>query len=112
MEENPYNCCCCFQTVIQAYSIGVVLTYYDQVVVLQALFLTVTVVLGLSAYTFQTKRDFSSFGFGCVPLNYMKVSLFQHKKYTYFSLCVILCYLIGFEFLFHYLIYWAFCCSL
>jgi FtsH-binding integral membrane protein len=53
-----------FQTVIQAYTVGVVLTYYDQVIVLQALFLTVVVVLGLSAYTFQSKRDFSSFGFG------------------------------------------------
>ncbi|XP_069674339.1 protein lifeguard 4-like [Periplaneta americana] len=51
-------------TVIQAYSVGVILTFYDQYIVLQALFLTVTVVLGLSAYTFQTKRDFSSFGFG------------------------------------------------
>lgn len=53
-----------FQTVIQAYTIGVVLTYYDQIVVLQALLLTVTVVIGLSLYTFQSKRDFSSLGFG------------------------------------------------
>lgn len=51
-------------TVVQAYTIGVVLTYYDQVVVFKALFLTVAVVIGLSLYTFQSKRDFSSLGFG------------------------------------------------
>ncbi|GFG29763.1 hypothetical protein Cfor_03281 [Coptotermes formosanus] len=63
-------------TVIQAYTIGVVLTYYDQVVVLQALFLTVTVVIGLSLYTFQSKRDFSSLGFG-----------WSHVKPVAFSCC-------------------------
>lgn len=49
-------------TVVQAYSVGVVVTYFDQFVVLQALVLTVTVVAGLTAYTLQTKRDFSSLG--------------------------------------------------
>lgn len=51
-------------TVILAYSIAVVLTYCDLAIVLQALFLTMTVVIGLSAYTFQSKRDFSSLGSG------------------------------------------------
>lgn len=50
------------QTVIQAYTVGVVVTYFEQFVVLQALVLTVAVVAGLTAYTFQTKRDFSSIG--------------------------------------------------
>jgi FtsH-binding integral membrane protein len=64
MQCVLFGNCYSFQTVIQAYTVGVVLTYYDQVVVLQALFLTVTVVVGLSLYTFQSKRDFSSLGFG------------------------------------------------
>nr|CAD7434447.1 unnamed protein product [Timema monikensis] len=51
-------------TFVQAYAIGVVLTFYDQVIVLQALVLTLSVVAGLSAFTFQTKRDFSFLGYG------------------------------------------------
>nr|CAD7410224.1 unnamed protein product [Timema cristinae] len=51
-------------TFVQAYAIGVVLTVYDQVIVLQALVLTLSVVVGLSAFTFQTKRDFSFLGYG------------------------------------------------
>lgn len=49
-------------TVVQAYSIGVVVTFFEAIVVLQALLLTLTVLGGLTAYTFQTKRDFSSLG--------------------------------------------------
>lgn len=49
-------------TVVQAYSVGVFVTFFDQFVVLQALVLTVAVVFGLTTFTFQTKRDFSSFG--------------------------------------------------
>lgn len=49
-------------TVVQAYSVAVFVTFFDQFVVLQALVLTVTVVLGLTTFTFQTKRDFSSLG--------------------------------------------------
>ncbi|CAG2056886.1 unnamed protein product [Timema podura] len=55
-------------TFVQAYAIGVVLTFYDQVIVLQALVLTLSVVAGLSAFTFQTKRDFSFLGYGQVDL--------------------------------------------
>lgn len=51
-------------TLIQAYTIGIIVTMYDTAVVLQALFITLTVVIGLTAYTFQTKRDFSFLGFG------------------------------------------------
>jgi FtsH-binding integral membrane protein len=61
MENNTVYS---FQTVIQAYFVGVVLTYCDLAIVLQALVLTATVFLGLSAYTFQSKRDFSSLGSG------------------------------------------------
>lgn len=52
------------QTLVQAYTVGVVVSMYDTTVVLEALFITLTVLLGLTAYTFQTKRDFSFLGFG------------------------------------------------
>nr|XP_023024494.1 protein lifeguard 4-like [Leptinotarsa decemlineata] len=47
-------------TVVQAYTIGVIVTFYSQAVVLQALLLTLVVLGGLTLYTFQTKRDFSA----------------------------------------------------
>lgn len=51
-------------TVVEAYTIGVVVTFYQVGVVIQAFFLTAGVVIALTAYTFQTKRDFSSWGTG------------------------------------------------
>jgi len=51
-------------TVVEAYTVGVVISMYDTTVILEALFITLTVLFGLTAYTFQTKRDFSSLGFG------------------------------------------------
>lgn len=48
------------QTVVQAYTVGVVVTYYSQAIVLQALLLTLAVLAGLTMYTFQTKRDYSA----------------------------------------------------
>ncbi|EFN69611.1 Transmembrane BAX inhibitor motif-containing protein 4 [Camponotus floridanus] len=51
-------------TLAQAYTVGVVVSMYDTTIVLEALFITLTVLLGLTAYTFQTKRDFSFLGFG------------------------------------------------
>ncbi|CAH2099518.1 unnamed protein product [Euphydryas editha] len=53
-------------TVVQAYTIGVVVSYYNTFVVLQALGLTFAVVLGLTLYTLNTKRDFSFVGYGLV----------------------------------------------
>ncbi|BES96776.1 UPF0005 [Nesidiocoris tenuis] len=49
-------------TVVQAYTVGVLVSFYDGYVVLQAFLLTVLVMGGLTAYTFQTKRDFSNMG--------------------------------------------------
>lgn len=51
-------------TVVQAYTVGVIVTFYDVSVVLQAFFLTGAVVIGLTAFTFQTKKDFSGWGAG------------------------------------------------
>ncbi|KAG1662362.1 Protein lifeguard 4 [Nymphon striatum] len=47
-------------TICQAYSITVVVTLYDQIVVLEAFLLTFVVTASLTIYTFQSKRDFSS----------------------------------------------------
>lgn len=49
-------------TVLESLSLGAVVSYVDQVVVLQALVLTVATFLGLTLWTFQTKRDLSSLG--------------------------------------------------
>ncbi|XP_077274580.1 protein lifeguard 4-like [Temnothorax americanus] len=51
-------------TLVMAYNVGVMVSMYDTTVVLEALFITLTVLLSLTAYTFQTKRDFSFLGFG------------------------------------------------
>lgn len=47
-------------TAIQAYTIGVIVTFYSKTIVLEALLLTFLVLGGLTVYTFQSKRDFSS----------------------------------------------------
>ncbi|NWT07613.1 LFG4 protein, partial [Vireo altiloquus] len=41
-----------------------IVSFYDVVIVLQAFILTTAVFLGLTAYTLQSKRDFSKFGAG------------------------------------------------
>lgn len=47
-------------TVVQAYTIGVIVTFYSKTIVLEALLLTLLVLGGLTLYTFQTKHDFSA----------------------------------------------------
>ncbi|XP_064487058.1 protein lifeguard 4-like [Ornithodoros turicata] len=51
-------------TLAQAYTVGVVVTFYDQLAVLQAFIITLGVTVGLTVYTFQSKRDFSTWGAG------------------------------------------------
>ncbi len=51
-------------TIVEALTVGVVVSFYDAAVVVQAVFLTAAVVVGLTLYTFQTKRDFSGWGAG------------------------------------------------
>lgn len=51
-------------TFVQAFTVAVVVSFYDQMAVLQAFLLTLAVTGGLTAYTFQTKRDFSTWGAG------------------------------------------------
>lgn len=49
-------------TAMEAYTVGVIVTFYDKAAVMEAFALTCAVTLGLTAYTFQSKRDFSSWG--------------------------------------------------
>lgn len=52
-------------TVLEAYAVGVVVTLYEVSSVIQAFVLTLAVTAGLTAYTFQTKRDFTVH-YGCL----------------------------------------------
>lgn len=51
-------------TVVEAYTVAVVVSTFDTSTVLEALFVTLTVVVCLTLYTFQSKRDYSFLGFG------------------------------------------------
>lgn len=51
-------------TLVQSYTVGTVVTYYDEMIVLQAFLLTAAVTIGLTVYTLQSKRDFSKLGAG------------------------------------------------
>ncbi|XP_058480259.1 protein lifeguard 4 [Solea solea] len=51
-------------TLLEAVSVATAVTFYDYSTVLQALFLTCAVFAGLTAFTFQSKRDFSRLGVG------------------------------------------------
>merc|ERR1712038_2132498 len=62
VQERPAFLLPAFFTVVEASTVGVLVTFFDQSVVIQAFFLTAAVVIGLTAFTFQTKRDFSNMG--------------------------------------------------
>jgi hypothetical protein len=49
-------------TLLEAFSLGVVTAFYDNVIVMQALLITLGVFLGLTLFTFQSKYDFSGLG--------------------------------------------------
>ncbi|KXN90945.1 Bax inhibitor 1 [Leucoagaricus sp. SymC.cos] len=49
-------------TLMEAFTLGVVVAFFDNKVVLQALLITVGVFLGLTLFTFQSKYDFSGMG--------------------------------------------------
>jgi len=49
-------------TLLEAYTIGTVVTFYDTTVVLEALVITLGLFLGLTLFTFQSKWDFSGMG--------------------------------------------------
>ncbi len=55
-------------TFFESLTIGTIVSYFDKILVLQAVNLTAVIVVGLTMYTFQTKRDFSLMGAGLYAL--------------------------------------------
>jgi len=49
-------------TVVEAFTVGVAVSFYETTVVLQALLITLGVFIGLTLFTFQSKYDFSGMG--------------------------------------------------
>jgi len=49
-------------TVLEAFTLGVVMSFYDNVIILQALLITLGVFVGLTLFTMQSKYDFSGMG--------------------------------------------------
>jgi hypothetical protein len=49
-------------TLFEAFTLGIVVGFYEQTVVLQAIIITLGVFLGLTLFTFQSKYDFSGMG--------------------------------------------------
>ncbi|KAJ7680486.1 UPF0005-domain-containing protein [Mycena polygramma] len=49
-------------TLLEAYSVGVAIAFYDNVIVIQALLITLGVFIGLTIFTFQSKYDFEGMG--------------------------------------------------
>jgi FtsH-binding integral membrane protein len=49
-------------TLMEAFTLGVVTAFYDNVIVLQALLITTGIFLGLTLFTLQSKYDFSGMG--------------------------------------------------
>ncbi|XP_023591866.1 protein lifeguard 4 isoform X2 [Trichechus manatus latirostris] len=64
-HKHPLNLYLLFGfTLLEALTVAIVVTFYDVYIILQAFILTTAVFLGLTAYTLQSKRDFSKFGAG------------------------------------------------
>jgi len=49
-------------TIFEAFTLGVVMAFYDNVVILQALLITLGIFIGLTLFTYQSKYDFSGMG--------------------------------------------------
>ncbi|KAM3859198.1 protein lifeguard 4-like, partial [Diretmus argenteus] len=64
-HQHPINLYLLFAfTLLEAISVAMALTFYECSIVLQAFVLTCAVFVGLTAYTFQSRRDFSKLGAG------------------------------------------------
>ncbi|XP_051976749.1 protein lifeguard 4-like [Xyrauchen texanus] len=62
-HKHPINLYLLFGfTLLESLSVATAVTFYEYAIVLQAFVLTSAVFLGLTAYTFQSKRDFSKLG--------------------------------------------------
>ncbi|CAM4867399.1 unnamed protein product [Rotaria socialis] len=49
-------------TLFESFTIGTIVSFFDKILVIQAIIITTVIVVGLTIYTFQTKRDFSAMG--------------------------------------------------
>jgi hypothetical protein len=49
-------------TAIEAFTVGIIVAFYETKIVLQALLITLGIFAGLTLYTFQSKHDFSGLG--------------------------------------------------
>jgi len=49
-------------TLMEAFTLGIVVAFYDNIIVLQALLITLGVFIGLTVFTFQSKYDFEGMG--------------------------------------------------
>lgn len=49
-------------TLFESFTIGTIVSFFDKLLVIQAIIITAVIVVGLTLYTFQTKRDFSAMG--------------------------------------------------
>ncbi|XP_068714363.1 protein lifeguard 4-like [Montipora foliosa] len=68
-KEHPTNMYLLLAfTLSEAYTIGTLVTFYDQVLVLEAFFLTAATTVALTVYTLQSKKDYSSWGAGLFSL--------------------------------------------
>lgn len=68
-KEHPTNMYLLLAfTLSEAYTIGTLVTFFDQVLVLEAFVLTMATTLALTIYTMQSKRDYSSWGAGLFTL--------------------------------------------
>ncbi|XP_063783629.1 protein lifeguard 4 [Pseudophryne corroboree] len=64
-HRHPVNLYLLFGfTLLEAITVAIAVTYYEVAVVVQAFILTTAVFFGLTAFTFQSKRDFSKLGAG------------------------------------------------
>ncbi|CAF4525318.1 unnamed protein product, partial [Rotaria magnacalcarata] len=49
-------------TLFESLTIGSIVSFFDKILVIQAVIITAAIVIGLTIYTFQAKRDFSDMG--------------------------------------------------
>ena len=75
-------------TVFNSFTLGMVISHYDAMIVVQAFFLTTIVVVALTLYTFNTKRDLSFMGGALSSLLLISViGGFLHVSYIILIIC-------------------------
>ncbi|XP_009979613.1 PREDICTED: protein lifeguard 4, partial [Tauraco erythrolophus] len=83
-HKHPINLYLLFGfTLLEALAVAMTVTFYDVSVVLQAFILTTAVFLGLTAYTLQSKRDFSRFGAGLFACLWILILLSLLRVFFY-----------------------------